>query len=125
MGWFDEAIGGLLGGSSTPSSGNNGGGYGGFIDSLFGSSQTAPQKEAKTQDEGLFGFGKNNERQPTGTTFKAYGKHHRNAEEALEYLDRSTCYSGTLRCPVCGQAKNKPSDVERCKAQHRRDGYEC
>lgn len=102
MGWFDEALGALLGGG-----------------------QTTPQKEAKSRDEGIFGLGTNSERQPVGTTFMAYGRHHRNEDEALQHLDDTACYSGSLICPVCRQPKSSPSELARCKAQHRRDGYNC
>lgn len=126
MGLFDiitDAASSLLGGGQTVSS--SGSGYASFIDGLFSSSQSASRKEAKARDEGIFNLGSNNERQPAGTTFKAYGGIHRNETEALQYLDDTTCYSGTLRCPVCGEPKNSPSEVELCRKQHRRDGYRC
>lgn len=123
---LDSALSGIFGGgSSASSSSSSGSGYVSFIDELFSSGQTAPKKVAKSQDEGMFNLGTNNERQPIGTTFMAYGKHHRNEAEALQYLDDTTCYSGSLICPGCGQEKSSPSELKRCIAQHRRDGYNC
>lgn len=81
--------------------------------------------KARTRDEGLYGLGSNNEYQPVGSTFKAYGNIHRNETEALRYLDDTTCYSGSLVCPICGDEKNKPSEVELCKKAHRLRGYDC
>lgn len=96
----------------------------GFFDTFFNTGQ-APQKEAKTHDTGLFGFGSHDEYKPSGTTFSVAGKRYSSSEDATKDLDNRVCYSGTLICPVCRQAKNSASEVADCLAEHRRRGYDC
>lgn len=122
---FDSALSGIFGGSESSSASSSGSGYGGLIDSLFSSGEASYHKVDKSRDEGISGYGSQDQYMPAGTTFMKHGKRYGSTEEYLRDLDQTTCYSGTLRCPVCGNPKNSPSEVELCKAEHRRNGYNC
>lgn len=96
-----------------------------LLDDLFNLGQTTPKKEAKQRDTGIFGFGSNDQYKASGSTFQSNGYTNRSTDEALKRADETTCYSGSLICPICRTPKSSPSALEKCLAQHRADGYNC